>query len=299
MTNLARHTVAGLAAPQRLDKTLRAAFPNWSRKETEAAINEKRVRVNGQPIWLGSWQVKNGDKITVTDPPQEIERGPETFDPAWIIADAGEVIAIDKPAGLLSEANRWGKGVNLWALAEAHFGAKLTLFHRLDRDTSGVILFTRNGANAEFNRMLDRQFQQRSVQKTYYAHVAHPNQLAASGEIRKPLGEDPRHEDRMKVVRSGGKWALTRYETLAPRGNFQPVWLHPETGRTHQLRVHLASMGAPILGDRLYGNAATAPRLMLHAHAIMLPGMAGFPEYRFVAPIPREFGDIGKLVDLD
>lgn len=289
MSESARYTVKGLSAPQRLDKALRAAFPEWSRKATDAAINEKRVSVNGKPVWLGSWQVRNGDKITIAEPPEAIDRGPQAFDATWVLADTGAIIAIDKPAGLLSEANRWGKGVNLWALAEAHFGAPLTLFHRLDRDTSGVVLFTRAQQFPEINRLLDRHFQQRTVRKIYFAHVAYPNRLAEEGEIRLPLDHDPRQRDRMVVVRSGGQWAKTLYKTEPPHNGFQPVWLYPETGRTHQLRVHLAALGAPILGDRLYGEEASAPRLMLHAQSLAIPEQVGNPILEFAAPFPAEF----------
>lgn len=286
MTENAVYTVKGLSAPQRLDKTLRTAFPDWSRKATDAAINDRRVTVNGKPVWLGSWQVRNGDRIVVVDPPTAVERGPRIFDPAWILADTGAIIAIDKPAGLLSESNRWGAGVNLWALAEAHFQTPLTLFHRLDRDTSGVVLLTRSQTYPEINRLLDHAFQQRTVQKTYYALVVSPNRLAEEGEIRLPLDHDPKHRDRMIVVRSGGQWARTLYEVEPSQDTSQAVWLYPETGRAHQLRVHLAAMGAPILGDRLYGDRDSAARLMLHAHRIMLPALADAAEVEFVAPIP-------------
>lgn len=284
----AHHTVRGLTAPQRLDKTLREAFPDWGRKASEAAIQSKRVTVNGKVIWLGSWQVRNGDRITVADPPTALERGPQTFDPAWVLADDSAIIAINKPAGLLSEMNRWGQGVNLWALAKAYFAARLTLFHRLDRDTSGVVLFTRPERDAQINRLLNQCFQQRTVHKTYLAQVAFPNALASKGEIRLPLDHDPKRRDRMVVVRSGGQWACTRYRTEEPRDGVQTVWLYPETGRTHQLRVHLAASGAPILGDRLYGEADAAPRLMLHAQRIALPFPKG-NERVYTAPIPPEF----------
>jgi len=294
VTESAKYTVKGLSAPQRLDKVLRAAFPDWSRRATDAAINEKRVSVNGKPVWLGSWQVRNGDKIAVADPPEAMERGPQVFDPAWVIADTGAVIAIDKPAGLLSEANRWGKGVNLWALAEAHFNTSLTLFHRLDRDTSGVVLFTRPTEFSEVNRLLAEQFQQRKVQKTYLAHVAFPNRLAAEGEIRLPIDHDPKQRDRVMVVRSGGQWARTLYRTETRRDNVQPVWLYPETGRTHQLRVHLAALGAPILGDRVYGKQDSAPRLMLHAWRVAFTAFGGNGDFSFTAPLPSGFWSSSK-----
>lgn len=283
------YRVSGLQSPQRLDKTLRDAFPQWGRKAVGAAITDGSVSVNGKGVWLASWQVRNGDRIRVENPPADLEQPPTFFDPAWLLADDDAIIAVDKPAGLLSESTRWGKGENLWALAQEHFGEALTLFHRLDRDTSGVVLFTRSQKYPEINKTLDALFQQRRVDKLYLALVAYPNELQPEGEIVLPLAEDPNRRDQMRVVRSGGQWAKTRYRLDAPHSNRQPVWLWPETGRTHQLRVHLAHLGAPILGDRLYGDASSAPRLMLHAHRIGLPAGGGMEEVAYEAAIPNPF----------
>lgn len=276
--------VSGLTANQRLDRILRARYPQSGRQAIQQLIARRQVQVNGRTVWLASWSVANGDTITVLETPAQLPAQPQTFDPAWLIADEGDLIAVDKPAGLLSEPKRGLDRPSLLQLASAHFGP-LTLFHRLDRDTSGVLLLTRGGA---INALLTTAFQQNLVHKEYVAVVAAPNQLDASGVIDVRVQPSRSRRDQMEATAKGGQRALTRYTVIASAADRAWVRLFPETGRTHQLRVHLAHLGAPILGDRLYGIADSAPRLMLHAHVIELPAAVFGAVRRFVAPVPPE-----------
>lgn len=274
--------------PVRLDQALRQLFPQWGRKEIGRAISAKRVRVNGKVVWLASWEVGNGDVIE-TEPPAEMKPVQQVlFDPRWLIADDGDIVAINKPAGLLAAPSRSAHAVNLHDLAREKFG-ELLLFHRLDRDTSGVILLTRPG---KINKLLDGAFKGREVTKEYRAVIAWPHRLQAAGVIEARLAVDPKRRDQMVVVEKGGQHAVTRYE-LVPRANehtaTQQVRLWPETGRTHQLRVHLAHLGSPILGDRLYGKGHSAKRLMLHAYRLELPALGDKGARVYEAELPREF----------
>lgn len=274
-----------LPQPTRLDRVLRQRFPNWGRQAVQRAIIAGKVQVNGRRVWLASWQVHNGDSITIADPPSAKPPAPAIFDAAWLIADDGEIIAVNKPAGLLSEPAKAPDAVNLRDLARAHFTGDLTLFHRLDRDTSGVVLLTRPGP---INKLLSAAFQTAAVHKEYLALVAAPNRLEDIGVIDVRLAPDPQRHDRMVVVSRGGQHAVTRYQVEARLADRFLVRLWPQTGRTHQLRVHLANVGAPILGDRLYGDAASASRLMLHAESISVALSSGeMRSYR--APAPAEF----------
>lgn len=279
-------TMSGASNPDRLDRCLRARFPEWGRQAVQRTIGAGHVRVNGKVVWLASWQVANGDRIEVAQPPEAKPEAPLHFDPAWLLADDGEIVAVDKPAGLLAEPTRWGSGVNLRDLAAAHFAEPLILFHRLDRDTSGVILLTRPGP---VNGWLDGAFKAHSVRKEYIAVVRCSAALHDEGAIDLRLAADPRRRDRVVAVERGGQRAVTRYHVEAIAGERAWLRLRPETGRTHQLRVHLAALGAPILGDRLYGDVDAAPRLMLHAQRITLPARADQPERTFIAPLPAEF----------
>ena len=282
-----RLTLERVALPQptRLDRVLRQNFPNWGRQAVQRAIIAGKVQVNGRSVWLASWQVHNGDSITIADPPSAKPPASAIFDAAWLIADDGEIIAVNKPAGLLSEPAKAPNAVNLRDLARAHFAGDLTLFHRLDRDTSGVVLLTRPGP---INKLLSAAFQTAAMHKEYLALVTAPNRLEDAGVIDVRLAPDPRRHDRMVVVSRGGQHAVTRYQVEARLADRFLVRLWPQTGRTHQLRVHLANVGAPILGDRLYGDAASAQRLMLHAESISVALSSGeMRSYR--APAPAEF----------
>ena len=274
-----------LAKPARLDRFLRDRFPDWGRQAVQQLITAKGVRVNGRPVWLASWQVQNGDRLEITQPPAAKPAPLAHFEERWLIAVEEDLIVVNKPEGLLSEAPQWRTAANLLDLAMTRFG-ELILFHRLDRDTSGVVLLTRPGP---INQYLDRAFKEGLVQKEYLAVVAKPNQLAASGIINARLDSHPQRRDMMTVVTRGGKAAVTRYAVVAESKDRQLVRLWPETGRTHQLRVHLAHLGAPILGDRLYGQADSAKQLLLHAQRITLPALPGFPERSYEASIPPAF----------
>lgn len=285
-----RHVVSGLTARDRLDRYLRHAFPTWGRREISKLITGGGVAINGRFVTLGSWEVRNGDAITIAQPPADLPAGPAVLDPAWILTDDGAIIALNKPAGLLTEPTRWDTGANLRDLAIAHFACALWLPHRLDRDTSGLVVLARD---ADTGRWLDAQFKARTIKKHYVAVVRVPNRLEAQGEIVTRLDFMAQRRDRVQVVRAGGMWARTVYQAEPAQGQGvqqrQLVHLWPDTGRTHQLRVHLAYMDAPILGDRYYGDAASAPRLLLHAADLTLPPRDAQPARTWSAPIPPEF----------
>lgn len=280
-------TIRGLTKSTRLDRALRDRFPEWGRQAIQQLISAQKVRVNGKPVWLASWQVKNGDKLELLATPAAKPTPPQRFADEWLLAQEDDLIVVNKPAGLLAESPHFREGVNLLDLARERFG-DLIPFHRLDRDTSGVILLTRPGP---INQYLDQAFQRSQIQKTYLAVVATPNQLQLEGLINARLDSHPQRRDMMTVVGRGGKHAITAYKIVAEDKSHrrQLVELHPQTGRTHQLRVHLAHLGAPILGDRLYGDGASAERLLLHAQQIILPALAGYGQRTYTAPLPDGF----------
>ena len=277
--------VRDLRQPVRLDRFLRDQFPDAGRRSIQSLISGGRVEVNGREARLSSWLIRNGDQVELPAAPRAKPRPYAAFDDRWLIADDGGIIVVNKPAGLLAEPTRYTGAVSLLALAEARFG-QVTLFHRLDRDTSGVILLTRS---PEANRYLDHVFQMRTVEKEYVAMVSAPNRLEASGVISAAIGHDPTRRDMMAVAERGGKPAVTRYQVIAQTDAAQWVQLWPQTGRTHQLRVHLAHLGAAILGDRLYGSEGKISiRLMLHALRITLPAAETFPARGWIAPLPDD-----------
>jgi len=280
-----RFTVTGLAGPQRLDRILRARYPFSGRQAIDQLLARRQVQVNRRTVWLASWQVRNGDTVAVLAAPEPLPVQPTRFEPGWLVADEGDLLVVNKPAGLLSEPRPGLDRPSLLQLAVEQFGP-LTLFHRLDRDTSGLLLLTRGGP---LNAKLALAFQSGLVHKEYLALVEPSAALQKSGVIAVPLRPHRQRHDQMEVARCGGQPAVTRYSQIAASANRLWLCLQPETGRTHQLRVHLAHLGAPILGDRLYGHAHSAPRLMLHAHVLGLPAFLYGIDRWFVSPAPPEF----------
>jgi tRNA pseudouridine32 synthase/23S rRNA pseudouridine746 synthase len=192
--------------------------------------------------------------------------GPVLPDGIGLVFADDSLLVVDKPAGMLSVPGR-GQGVtdNLAARVQAAFADALVV-HRLDQATSGLMLFARGLA---MQRGLSLLFEQRRVHKRYEAVIdGHP--AAAQGEVDMPLRLDWPHRPRQVTDVFAGKPALTRWHTLGPvlrgDGAATRVALHPITGRSHQLRVHMAFMGHPILGDDLYAPLPLrSPRLLLHA----------------------------------
>jgi RluA family pseudouridine synthase len=248
-------------------------FPEWARADVDAAISARRVHVNGRIVWMSSWKVESGDRIVIQQPPQPKPTGPSEFDATWIVADEGEYVVLNKPEGLRSEQTRANDTTpNLLSLVQEAVGDELVLAHRLDRDTSGLIIATRPGPiRAQFDAM----FSTHTITKKYVAIAATPNRFERSGTIDSLIAPDPKRKDTMRIVERGGKRAVTDYQVVADLGDAVRVDLWPRTGRTHQLRVHCASLGGPIMGDRIYGRGRSvvdaASRLMLHAQSLTIP----------------------------
>jgi 23S rRNA pseudouridine1911/1915/1917 synthase len=216
--------------------------------------------------------------------------------------DSEDVVALDKPAGVsMATSTREEKSAaraveRLLEACGEDTGEPLLLIHRLDVGTSGVVLLATSDAA---HRMLSRAFQSRAAKKTYRALVwGHPT--PARGVYEDPLGRDPKDGRKMKVARTGGKDAVTRYETLARPPSIADLRLFPETGRTHQIRVHLSAHGHPIVGDDLYGGAtrwrgvrdaarrralAAVARPLLHAERVVIEELG----IDVAAPLPEDY----------
>lgn len=205
--------------------------------------------------------------------------------PLQILHEDASLLVLDKPAGLLSVP---GKGEDLadclLSRAKAAFPT-LLLVHRLDRDTSGVIVFA---LDAHAQRHLGLQFENRQVRKTYVARVA--GEIAEDeGVIDLPIAVDWPNRPRQKICAETGRPARTAWKVVRRGPGWTRVRLFPETGRSHQLRVHMLALGHPILGDPLYADGdarAAAPRLMLHSERLRLRHPEGGRHMNFTAPAP-------------
>lgn len=275
-------------AGQRLDHYLQGQLPQYSRSRLQSWIKAGRVAVNGAAA-KASLLLRGGEHIEVSPadlPP--LKAAPEDL-PLEILYQDAAVIAIDKPAGLVVHA---GAGVQSGTLVNRlvhHFAAlsqaggelRPGIVHRLDKGTSGVLLVARNDSA---HQELAAQFAGRTVEKTYLALV-HGRVRAETGRIAKPIARDPVRRTRMTTRLPGGRAALTEYRVLQRFEKFTYLDVRIGTGRTHQIRVHLASLGHPVAGDRLYG-ALPAERIFLHAWRIVFASPATGKRVVVESPLP-------------
>lgn len=285
-------TATATDAGKRLDQFLREQLPQYSRARLQDWIEQGRVLVNGSPE-KRSYLMKGAERIHVRPgelPP--LRATPEELPLDVLYEDAG-VIAINKPAGMVVHA---GAGQHSGTLVNAllhRFGKLSTaggelrpgIVHRLDRFTSGVILIARNDAA---HRNLAEQFASRQVEKIYLA-LAHGSVKKDQGRITSPITRDPLRRIRMTARLARGRSAITDYRVLERFEGFTLLEVTIGTGRTHQIRVHLASVGHPVVGDKLYGAPASPlGRYFLHARQIIFTSPSTGERITVSAPLPPD-----------
>ncbi len=272
----------------RLDAYLAQYWPETSRSTWQKHIAAGYVMVDGVVETSSKRTLSEDDEVTVNVPDVP------TFEDQTlpIIYQDDNVIVINKPTGVLTHSK--GEINQEFTVADffKHFSTyhidtnRPGIIHRLDRDTSGVLMGALNDDTAS---MLQRQFADRKVHKIYMAVVVGvPKQPEALIDL--PIGRNPKSPSMFRVDPSG-KSAKTTYKVLASNEKYSLVELRPQTGRTHQLRVHMAHIGTPIHGDKVYGKAAD--RMYLHAASLEITIPKG-DRRTFTAPVPPEFA---KLVE--
>jgi 23S rRNA pseudouridine1911/1915/1917 synthase len=285
---------------KRLDTFLRERLPEFSRERLQDWIEQGRVRVDGAAK-KRSHLLKGAERIHVQ--PAELaplRATPEDL-PLDVLYEDADVIAINKPAGMVVHT---GAGQHSGTLVNAvlHRFGKLSsvggdlrpgIVHRLDRFTSGVILIARNDAA---HRHLAGQFASRQVGKIYLALV-HGRVKNDQGRIDTPIARDPIRRVRMTARLASGRHANTSYQVLKRFDGFTFLQVKIGTGRTHQIRVHLASIGHPVVGDKLYGApASTLGRYFLHARQITFTSPGTGERITLAAPMPPDLEDyLGAL----
>ncbi|MGO9240845.1 MAG: RluA family pseudouridine synthase [Bryobacteraceae bacterium] len=276
----------------RVDHFLAARLPGYSRARLQEWIEAGRVSVNGAPARKASLKLRGGERIVVQPAERKPLRAAPEEIPLDILYEDADVVAVNKPAGMVVHA---GAGRTAGTLVNAllhRFGGlsgvggemRPGIVHRLDKGTSGVLLVARNDAA---HRHLAAQFAARSVEKTYLAMV----QGAVRGEqgaIDTPITRDPVRRTRMTARLGTGRSAHTEYRVMERLRGYTLIEVRIGTGRTHQIRVHLASIGHPVVGDTLYGAAAQPElgRPWLHARRIRFDAPCGGGRITVEAPLP-------------
>jgi len=250
----------------RIDRYLAQCIPSLTRSAVQRLIDEGKVLVNGKPT-RASYQPAPGDAVTVCVPaPEAVLPQPEPL-PLNVLYEDEYLLVIDKPAGLAvhpGAGHASGTLVNALLayrpdVARADLDPRRPgIVHRLDRETSGLLVVA---TQREVQAALQELFRRREVLKVYLALV-YGTLLPERGAIEAPIGRDPNRRQRMAVLAQGGRYARTEYRVRETLGEATLVEATLVTGRTHQIRVHLASIGHPVVGDRLYGRRrASGPSL--------------------------------------
>ncbi|HOU44206.1 MAG TPA: RluA family pseudouridine synthase [Anaerolineaceae bacterium] len=289
------------AGEERLDKYLVSCLPEFSRSRLQGLIRDNQVLVDGQVVTKTSHILNRGQKVVVTIPePEPVGLIPEEI-PLDVIFESDDLMIINKPAGMVVHPGAGHKTGTLVHAALAHapelegIGGELRpgVVHRLDKDTSGLILVAKNDRS---HRWLQEQFRLRRVRKVYLALVD-GTPPTPTGRIEAPIGRDPAHRRKMAVTTlQKGREAVTEYQTVETYAHHTLIEAHPLTGRTHQIRLHMAFLGCPIVADSLYGRRKPSlplERHFLHAArlTILLPGQ--MEEQTFTAPLPA---DLEKII---
>ena len=274
---LEKHEVAvdAASAGVRLDRVLASALPGLSRMRVKALIQAGLVSRDGATISEPSNRVKPKETYVVVVPPAADPKPQGQQIPLHIVHEDDELVVIDKPAGLVVHPAPGNPDRTLVNALIHHCGESLSgiggvrrpgIVHRLDKDTSGLMVAAKSD---RAHQSLAQQFAARSIERAYVAVVwGVPQPLA--GEIDAPIGRNPHNRRKMAVVQRGGKQALTRYRVRQRlTANASIVSCKLATGRTHQIRVHLAHTGTPVVGDRLYGRARQAAGASPQAQAII------------------------------
>ena len=290
---------------ERLDMFLSRSEPDLSRSQVQRLMDEGCVLLNGSAP-KPSRKLHPGDRVSlILPPPRPVELVPEDI-PLDIVYQDGELLVVDKPAGLSVHP---GPGHPSHTLVNAllsicpdlkGIGGELRpgIIHRLDKDTSGLVVVAKS---AGAHRRISEQMKERSVHKVYLALIS-GRVKPEEGTVDGPVGRDPRNRKRMAVV-AGGRDASTGYKALRYFAHesdaYTLVEATPKTGRTHQIRVHFSAVGHPLVGDSLYGRRSPLlGRQFLHAHRLGFrhPSIGRYME--FTSPLPAELRSVIEVLDL-
>lgn len=293
-------TVAEEMSGKRLDSVLAGMMPEYSRSFIQKLFENGSITVGGDSCSEKKRKAAAGDIVEITIPqPERLEVGAENI-PLDIVYEDDELLVVDKPAGMVvhpAPGNHSGTLVNALmyhcgdALSSINGVIRPGIVHRIDKDTSGLLMVAKTD---RAHNALSAQLAQHTITRRYKA-IVYSNIKEDEGTVDKPIGRDPGNRLRNAVVYTNSKNAVTHYRVLERFGGFTLVEAVLETGRTHQIRVHMAYIRHPLLGDTLYGPAKNrygAKRQMLHAGVLgfVHPATGGYME--FSSPLPQDFEDV-------
>ena len=286
---------------ERIDKFLSCRLEEVSRSYIQKLIKEGHVSVNGKPV-KANYKLGAGDEISVEIPEaKEPDILPEDI-PLDILYEDQDILVVNKPKGMVvhpAAGHYSGTLVNALmyhckdSLSGINGVMRPGIVHRIDMDTTGSLLVCKND---EAHRILAEQLKEHTIRREYHA-IVYGNIKEDTGTVDEPIGRHPTDRKKMSINHKNGKQAVTHYEVLERFGNFTYIRCRLETGRTHQIRVHMASLHHPLLGDEVYGPSSRPPfpglkGQVLHAKILGIYHPATGEYMEFDAPLPEYFVDL-------
>ncbi len=281
---------------ERIDKCLTGLIDFMSRSGIQKRIKEQLVCVNGVPV-KASYIVKSGDEISLPVPENEEPDIPAENIPLDILFEDNDLLIVNKPKGMVVHPAAGHYNGTLVNAVMYHCKDSLSgingvlrpgIVHRIDKDTTGSIVICKND---RAHLSVAEQLKVHSINRVYRA-ICHGNPKADEGTIEGMIGRDPKDRKKMAVVMQNGKHAVTHYKVLQRFKEYAYIECRLETGRTHQIRVHMASIGHPLLGDDVYSNRKSPYKLVgqtLHAGTIGLTHPSTGEYLEVEAPLPNYF----------
>ncbi len=280
----------------RLDKFILKSVPDLSRTRIQKLIEDNLILINSEKVKSG-YKLKKSDKVSVSIPElEEIALKPEKIK-LDIVYEDKDLIVINKPTGMVTHP---GSGITEGTLVNAllhHCKSTLSgingvqrpgIVHRLDKETSGLIIVCKNDKS---HTGVAEQFHNRTIEKYYYA-IVHGNMKFTIGKINRPIGRDKVKRHKMAIIKDG-KPAITHWNVIKSDQNYTFIECKLETGRTHQIRVHMASIGYPIVGDKTYGKKSDkSSHMMLHSYKIIFTHPISKKKIKLETEIPERFSNI-------
>ena len=281
---------------ERIDRFLSGNLKDLSRSYIQKLLKENRILVNSSTV-KANYKINEGDEIDIQLPELEIlDIKPENI-PLDILYEDEDILIVNKPKGMVVHPSPGHYSQTLVNAVMYHCGDRLSgingvlrpgIVHRIDMDTTGSLLICKND---HAHQILAEQLKDHSITRRYQA-IVHGNLKEDSGTVDAPIGRHPVDRKKMSTNSPHGKKAVTHYRVLERFGNYTYIECTLETGRTHQIRVHMASIGHPILGDTIYGPARCPFRLQgqtLHAKILGFVHPSTGKYVEFDAPLPEYF----------
>ncbi len=293
-----RLVAAETAAGQRIDRYLSAEITEKSRAFWQKLLKDGQVLVNGKPV-KANYLLAAGDEIVTELPEMEELTAAEPEDiPLDIIYEDGDIIVVNKPRGMVvhpAAGNYHGTLVNALLghcddLSGINGVLRPGIVHRIDKETTGLIIAAKND---RAHKGLVAEWHTEAVSR-YYLALLHGNMPEPKGTIEAPIGRHPKERKKMAVLPDGGRYAVTHYKVVERFGKYTLVECKLETGRTHQIRVHMKYLGYPLVGDAVYGpkgKGAALVGMLLHSARLDLRHPITGEMLHLSAPLPADFAE--------